>query len=66
LWDRTGIALAGRFAERFGIVWLINNQAIDEQVLSHIDDISLLDMWDRVNDHAMPRSKAAIAASRSA
>lgn len=61
-----GIALAGRFAERFGTVSLIDNQAIDERWLSPIDNMSLLDLWDRINDQAMPRIERVIAASRNA
>lgn len=61
-----GIALARRFAARFGTVSLIDNQAIDEQFLSHIDEISLLGLWDRINDHAVPRIERVIAASRRA
>ena len=44
-----GFALADRFAERFGTVSLIDNQAIDECFFAHVDAISLRELWDQ--DH---------------
>lgn len=61
-----GIALAGRFAERFGTVSLIDNQAIDEEFMTDRDEISLLDLYDAINVYTMARIERVIVASRSA
>ena len=61
-----GIALAERFVQAFGTVSLIDNQSIDEQFLSHIDDIMLVDLWNRINEHAVAHLERVIAASRDA
>ena len=59
-----GLALADRFAERFGTVSLIDNQAIDEHLLVHVEAISLRELWDGTIDHALARIERVIVARR--
>lgn len=69
-WEGTrrsrGLDLAGRFVERFGTATLIDNQAIEDQLLSEFDEMPLLDFYDRINAHAIGRIQGIIATSRDA